>query len=399
MWLPLQKKNSRIIALHCVWRQAVCTSHASQRSQAKSNDADAKDDNQSSHLRGHLRLLHEGPIIKHFNAETSQPWPWNMMQNIAMINKTVGNVAVILFWVTRREPMFWLQTTRSLASLDRLWVAANVKYLDLAEPAYVENQRANDIRGKQTWRATFHHASTRHTLGYCQGTLVDHYRPLNGGLESFPLSLHVFFVNVFWPLGLDWDERSEMVHHEPYLTHLVPAILDRHACWVILEVWVWILEFGFWISNPVLPQGESPPRGTLANFFAAHFWSLFQIFKKQTFMSQTLHVFLWFPLYHSGILLAVLINLQKYICVFLGEARREPAIHVKTPYDCMAVWQEKHGANKAEEKVHCLQGATPVLAQGEGPPRGTLADVFFLTFWDVMGNPMQRKHNNTKEQL
>ena len=96
----------------------------------------------------------------------------------------------------------------------------------------------------------------------------------------------------------------------------------------------------------------------------------------------------------------MLINLQKYICVFLGEAGREPAIHVKTPYDCMAVWQEKHGANKAEEKVHCLQGATPVLAQGEGTPRGTLADVFF----DVLGrdgksNERQRKHDNTKEQL
>ncbi len=188
MWPP--KKNSRIIALHCVRRQAECTSHASQRSQAKSNDADAKDDNQSSHLRGHLRLLHEGPIIKHFNAETSQPWPWNMMQNIAMINKTVGNVAVILFWVTRREPMFWLQTTRSLASLDRLWVAANVKYLDLAEPAYVENQRANDIRGKQTWRATFHHASTRHHKASSNTQLI----PSNLLGQNMPSELDCFLL-------------------------------------------------------------------------------------------------------------------------------------------------------------------------------------------------------------
>ena len=48
----------------------------------------------------------------------------------------------------------------------------------------------------------------------------------------------------------------------------------------------------------------------------------------------------------------------------------------------MAVWQEKNGANKQEEKGQCLQGADPVLPQGEGPPRGgTPADVFF----DVLG--------------
>lgn len=54
--------------------------------------------------------------------------------------------------------MFWSRTTRSLTSLDWLWlkdfcashnsrilVAANVKYLDLAEPAYVDDkQRAKD---------------------------------------------------------------------------------------------------------------------------------------------------------------------------------------------------------------------------------------------------------------
>ena len=122
MWPP-QKNNSRIIALHCVWRQAACTSHASQRSQAKSNDADAKDDNQSSQLRGHLRLLQEEPIIEEEEAQTSQSWPWNMMQNIAMINKQVGNVAFILYSVTRSEPIFWLRTTRSLASLDWLWLS------------------------------------------------------------------------------------------------------------------------------------------------------------------------------------------------------------------------------------------------------------------------------------
>ena len=70
-------------------------------------------------------------------------------------------------------------------------------------------------------------------------------------------------------------------------------------------------------------------------------------------------------------------NLQKYICVFLGGTGRELAIYVKTPYDCMAVWQEKNGANKQEEKVHCLQGANPVLPRGKGPLGGTLTDVSF----------------------
>ena len=81
-WCDFHEKNSRIIALHFVWRQAVCTSHASQRSEPKSNDADAKDDNQSSHLRGHLRLLHEEPIMEEAEAQTSRSWPWNMRQNI-----------------------------------------------------------------------------------------------------------------------------------------------------------------------------------------------------------------------------------------------------------------------------------------------------------------------------
>ena len=49
---------------------------------------------------------------------------------------------------------------------------------------------------------------------------------------------------------------------------------------------------------------------------------------------------------------------------------------------------------KNEEKIHCLQGATPVYHRGKGSLGGTLA-IFFLAFCDVMGNPMNRteKHN------
>ena len=49
---------------------------------------------------------------------------------------------------------------------------------------------------------------------------------------------------------------------------------------------------------------------------------------------------------------------------------------------------------KQDEKVDCLQGANPVSPQGEGPPRGN-SRVFFLTFWDVMGNPM----NGTEKMI
>ena len=48
-------------------------------------------------------------------------------------------------------------------------------------------------------------------------------------------------------------------------------------------------------SNPVLPHGEGPPRGNSRDFFSSAFLELFQIFKKQTFMRQTLQlpIFFW----------------------------------------------------------------------------------------------------------
>ena len=36
---------------------------------------------------------------------------------------------------------------------------------------------------------------------------------------------------------------------------------------------------------------------------------------------------------------------------------------------------------KKREKVHCLQGANPVLPQGEGPPRGNSCEFFSAHFW------------------
>ena len=59
--------------------------------------------------------------------------------------------------------------------------------------------------------------------------------------------------------------------------------------------------------------------------------------------------------------------------------------------------QKKHMRKKQkEEKLHCLQGANPVLLQREWPPRGNSCD-FLLTFWDVMGNPMNGTEKNKKK--
>ena len=45
---------------------------------------------------------------------------------------------------------------------------------------------------------------------------------------------------------------------------------------------------------------------------------------------------------------------------------------------------------KKREKLHCLQGANPVLPQGKGPLGGTLAK-FFSAFWELF--QIFKKHN------
>ena len=52
---------------------------------------------------------------------------------------------------------------------------------------------------------------------------------------------------------------------------------------------------------------------------------------------------------------------------------------------------------KNEEKIHCLQGANPVLPQGEGLSRGNSHDFFLGPFWDVMGNPMNGTEKKRKQ--
>ena len=50
---------------------------------------------------------------------------------------------------------------------------------------------------------------------------------------------------------------------------------------------------------------------------------------------------------------------------------------------------------KRSRQIHCLQGANPVYHRGNGPLGGTLA-IFFLAFWDVMGNPTNRREKKKR---
>ena len=54
----------------------------------------------------------------------------------------------------------------------------------------------------------------------------------------------------------------------------------------------------------------------------------------------------------------------------------------------------KKKKRKKRKKGHCLQGANPVLPQGEGPLRGNSRNFFLGAFWDVMGNPMKGIDND-----
>ena len=61
-------------------------------------------------------------------------------------------------------------------------------------------------------------------------------------------------------------------------------------------------------ANPVLPQGEGPPRRNSREIFSAHFWSLFQIFKKQNVYEPNFATFVVISIYDFDILLAVLMK-------------------------------------------------------------------------------------------
>ena len=71
-------------------------------------------------------------------------------------------------------------------------------------------------------------------------------------------------------------------------------------------------------------------------------------------------------------------NLQKYICVFFGEAGREPAIHVKHRA-CMAVWQETMGQTNRKNHYIAYRGLI-LFTQGVGPPRGNSHEILLQTF-------------------
>ena len=57
---------------------------------------------------------------------------------------------------------------------------------------------------------------------------------------------------------------------------------------------------------------------------------------------------------------------------------------------------KKGEKTKKEETIHCLQGANPVLPQGEGPPRGNSRD-FFLGVLQRDGKSNERRRKKTRK--
>ena len=101
-------------------------------------------------------------------------------------------------------------------------------------------------------------------------------------------------------------------------------------------------------------------KGNCRQFFAAHFWSLLQIFEKQTFMNQLWNFVWWFPFYHFDTLLAVPMNFDVFFFYFWGleikpcESRLE-FVHPKKIKNKKQIINQQKKTTKEEEKTHCLQ--------------------------------------------
>ena len=114
---------------------------------------------------------------------------------------------------------------------------------------------------------------------------------------------------------------------------------------------------------PVLPQGEGPPRGNSRDFFfSAHFWSCSRFSRNKR-------------------LCAKLCNSQFCLFFFFG-VRLVRGVRIFEPLGKKLLGRHALGGDfgglsldfgyqrmkKKREKVHCLQGANPVLPQGSFPP-------------------------------
>ena len=89
------------------------------------------------------------------------------------------------------------------------------------------------------------------------------------------------------------------------------------------------LDFGFWTlhqrqniekihclqgANPVLPQGEGPPRGNSREFFSTQFWSLFQVFGRRNVYGSNFAQFLG----DFHFITVIRCSLCWWICNFFG---------------------------------------------------------------------------------
>ena len=126
-------------------------------------------------------------------------------------------------------------------------------------------------------------------------------------------------------------------------------------------------------ANPVYHRGKGPLGGTLAIFFSA-FLELFQIFKKQTFMCQALQLPILFLIFAG-------VRLVRGVQIFEPLGKKLLGRHaLGGDFGGLSLDFGYQRMKKKREKIHCLQGANPVLPQGDGPPRGNSREFFQRIF-------------------
>ena len=131
-------------------------------------------------------------------------------------------------------------------------------------------------------------------------------------------------------------------------------------------------------ANPVLPQVEGPPRGNSRNFFQRMFGVV--------------------PDFQETNVYAPNFATPNFVYLFFG-VRLVRGVQILEPLGKKLLGRHALGGDfgglsldfgyqrmKKREQVHCLQGANPVLPQGEGPPTGTLANFFsaFLELFQIL---------------
>ena len=114
------------------------------------------------------------------------------------------------------------------------------------------------------------------------------------------------------------------------------------------------------------------------NIFSAHFWSCSRFSRNKTFMSRTLQL----PIF---LYLLFWVRLVRGVQIFEPVGKKLLGRHalggdfggLSLDFGFRIMNQRM---KKKREKVHCLQGANPVLPRGNGLLGGTLANFFQCIF-------------------